>query len=114
MTHPLQQPLTDTPVFASMLNDPRFGELATELLYPVDLSTHHTSFPRHSRMADMNHPLNCPGCSTASLEFQMTNPTPPRNDRHLALPPASSTSAERLQSARVARPKRTRSQRGTN
>ena len=103
MTHPL--PLTDTPVFAGMMNDPRFGELARELehkqptlvdpdselnptlkSYPV----HTTWYGRRSTLAGMGHPENCPACSSHQLCYIMQNPRPPLN-RGLALPPGSAT-----------------------
>lgn len=104
MTHPTPLPLEQTPVFASMLNDSRFGDLARQFLQPDPRPIHHishSSYPRRSVLACWNHPENCHACSTASLEFSMTNPRPPAN-RGLALPPGSST----VKPTRVTRPKK--------
>ncbi len=95
--------LTDTPVFASLLNDPVYGELARELLDPTPVTPHRT-YPSSSFLAEFGHPSNCPSCSTASLAWSMHNPRPAVN-RGLALPPGSTTDASRLQPARVARPR---------
>lgn len=106
MTHPpIPLPLTDTPTFASMLGDPRFGDIARQFLDPLPPSAHHVTFSTPS-LAGFGHPSSCPACSTASLEFTMHNPTPPRNDRHLALLPGSATDASRLRPARTTRSKR--------
>lgn len=93
MTHPpIPIPLTDTPTFASMLNDPQFGELAKQLLDSSSSTT-------RSSHGDSVHPTHCPSCSTASLAFSMHNPRPALN-RGLALLPGSTTDASRLQPAR--------------
>ncbi len=101
MTHPPTPiPLTDTPIFGSLLTDSRFGDLARELL--SDSSS--TKSPIHATSA-LTDPLSCPACSPASLAFSMHNPTPPR-DRGLALLPGSTTAASRLQPARRTRAKK--------
>jgi len=108
MTHPPIPPaMTDTPVFSSMLSDPRFGDIARQFLDPLPgvIDRQHLVFDSSSSLADFGHPSNCPACSTASLEFTMHNPTPPRN-RGLALLPGSATDASRLRPARTTRSKR--------
>ena len=105
MTHPLH-PLTDQPIFASMMNDPQFGDLARQLLDPM-LPTHEphvTEFEPSSSLAPLGHPLRCRGCSTASFSFALTNPYPPAVNRGLALLPGSKPPTLPRRSARARKP----------
>lgn len=106
MTHPpIPLALTDTPVFASMLNDPQFGDLARQFLDPLPATPRHATFDSSPLLAEMGHPSTCLGCSTASLSFTMHNPRPAL-DRGLALLPGSATAASRLRPARRTSAKR--------
>ena len=98
MTHP-SIPLEQTPVFAGMLNDPRFGELAAELLTPRPAGSYHTT--GYIRHFGATHPEKCPTCQPISLAFELTNPRPPRDDRHLALCATPVTDASNLEPVRV-------------
>src|SRR5580698_4253504 len=114
MTHPL----LETPVFATMLNDPKFGELAKRILdHPSSEHEWPNSPLVHgcfdsALLVDFNHPVDCPACSTHLLVFTLHNPQPPRDDRHLALPAGSPSDASRLQPARVTRLRRPRNTKG--
>lgn len=98
MTHP-SIPLEKTPTFASMLTDPRFAEIARELLDnprppagdPYNGSSHSVYLRRHTGLD------NCPICQPISLSFELTNPRPPRDDRHLAICAVPATDPSRLE-----------------
>lgn len=93
MTHP-SIPLESTPTFAGMLNDPRYAELARDLAEGSSGSSHSTYLPRHTGLD------KCPACQPISLSFLITNPTPPRDDRHLAICAAPVTDPSRLEPVR--------------
>lgn len=59
-----------TPIFSGMVSDPKFAELALELLQPRTLGRHGgrpSSFTSHR-----GHPSNCRFCSPYSLDPQVT------------------------------------------